>query len=87
MARARATASSTLCHAAQNGVGITQLPGFIVDSAIAKGRLQAILTEFEPEAGAVHVVYPCHRQQNTVVRAFSDLLYEALNAESGVSSH
>ncbi len=69
--------------AAQSGLGITQLPGFIVSSAIAAGRLLPILADFEPEAGAVHVVYPCHRQQNTVVRAFSDLLYEALNHEAG----
>lgn len=81
--RLRANNGDMLCHAAQNGLGITQLPGFIVSSAIAAGQLLPILTDFEPEAGAVHVVYPCHRQQNTVVRAFSDLLYEALNAESG----
>ena len=80
--RLRANNGDLLCHAALAGLGVTQLPGFIVAQALQDGRLCALLAEFEPEAGAVHVVYPCHRQPNTVVRAFSDMLYDIMNAGS-----
>jgi DNA-binding transcriptional LysR family regulator len=59
------------------------LPGFIVAKALQEGRLLAVLAEFEPEAGAAHVVYPCHRQPNLAVRAFSDLLCATLGASDG----
>jgi DNA-binding transcriptional LysR family regulator len=81
--RMRANNGEILYQAALDGLGVTQLPGFIVAKAIQDGRLLALLPAFEPEAGAAHVVYPCHRQPNAVVRAFSDVLCAALGAGDG----
>lgn len=78
--RMRANNGDILCQAALDGLGLSQLPGFIVAKAIQEGRLLAVLAEFEPEAGAAHVVYPCHRQPNVAVRALSDLLCATLGA-------
>ena len=44
-----------LLHA---GLGIARLPDFIVDSEIAAGRLEAILTDWSGPATALHLITP-----------------------------
>jgi DNA-binding transcriptional LysR family regulator len=68
--------------AAVAGLGVTALPTFIVDEAIAAGTLVKVLEDFEPPAGGVFAVYPQHRQSSAAVRAFADFLVERFALES-----
>ena len=74
--RMRANNGEMLCHAAIQNMGITQLPDFIVATALADGRLREVLATFRPDGFNVYAVYPQHRQSSLLVRAFSDFLVE-----------
>ena len=60
----------TLLAAAIRGVGLTQLPGPLVKTAIADGRLQAVLTPFAVTMPGVFLYYPAGRQVLPKLRAF-----------------
>jgi DNA-binding transcriptional LysR family regulator len=60
----------TLLAAAIRGVGLTQLPGPLVKTPIADGRLQALLTPFAVTAPGVFLYYPDKRQVLPKLRAF-----------------
>lgn len=72
----RANNGEMLRDAAIDGMGIIQLPDFIVGAALADGRLVEILDAFRPEGLTIHAVYPQHRQTSLLVRAFIDFLVE-----------
>lgn len=63
-----------LRDAACAGLGITQLPTFIVGDALADGRLVTVLDDFRPPIAGVHTVYPGHRQPSLAVRAFAEFM-------------
>ena len=66
----------TLRLAALRGVGIVQMPAFIVGSDIRDGRLVRVLPEWSPKAGIIHAVFPSRRGQLPSVRALLDYLAE-----------
>ncbi|WEN14236.1 LysR substrate-binding domain-containing protein [Rhodanobacter sp. AS-Z3] len=72
----RANNGEMLRDAALTGLGIINLPDFIVAAALADGRLVPVLDAFQPEGFTVHAVYPQHRQASLLVRSFSDFLVE-----------
>ena len=59
---------------AEQGVGITLEPDFMVAPGIAAGRLQRILAGFTPPASAIYAVYPSRRHLSAKVRTFVDFL-------------
>ena len=59
---------------AEQGVGITLEPDFMVAPGIAACRLQRILTDFTPPASAIYAVYPSRRHLSAKVRTFVDFL-------------
>lgn len=63
-----------LRDAACAGLGIIQLPTFIVGDALADGRLVTVLDGFRPPIAGVHTVYPSHRQPSLAVRAFTEFM-------------
>ena len=63
-----------LLAAALAGLGVAFLPTFICGGALADGRLEAVLTEFEAEPQGIHVVYPHARHLSAKVRAFVDFM-------------
>jgi len=63
--------------AAVAGRGIVRLPSYIVDEDIAAGRLQAILTDFEPQLRPIYIVYPHRDFLASKVRTFVDYLIAA----------
>lgn len=69
-----------LRDAARAGLGLTQLPHFIVADALQSGALVTVLDEFRPPALGVHVIYPGHRQSSLAVQAFADFLRSTLAA-------
>ncbi len=81
----RSNNGEMLRDAAIAGLGLVNLPDFIVASALADGRLVEVLETFRPEGFTVHAVYPQHRESSLLVRLFSDFLVERFR-ESGTGS-
>lgn len=76
------TVSGPLCsnngemlrEVALDGRGLIQLPDFLVDDAVATGRLIRVLDDHAPPPFPLSAVYPRHRQTSLLVRAFIDFL-------------
>ncbi|WP_435637905.1 LysR family transcriptional regulator [Carnimonas bestiolae] len=77
--RFHANNGELVMDAALAGMGIVQLPHFIVEEALADGRLTAILDKYRPAPEPVNALYPHHREKSRPVRALVDMLVEALN--------
>ena len=60
----------TLIGAAIQGVGLAQVPGPLAKTAIAEGRLQALLTPFAVTSPGVFLYHPGRRQVLPKLRAF-----------------
>ncbi len=60
--------------AARDGVGLVQLPTFIVGPDLACGSLEAVLEDFEDTSTFVWALYPSTRHLTPKVRAFLDFL-------------
>ena len=67
--------------AAIAGLGIARLPTFIVEDALASGKLVAVLDAFQLPGNTAWAVYPQHRQASLLVRLLIDYLRDALSAE------
>ncbi|MDA0342528.1 MAG: LysR family transcriptional regulator [Proteobacteria bacterium] len=61
---------------AEDGIGITQLPSFIMAEALRAGRLVPILDAFEPPPLGLYAVYPHSRNLSVKVRVFIDFLVQ-----------
>ncbi len=72
--------------AAAAGLGITQLPTFIVGDALAAGRLVTVLDDFRPPIAGVYTVYPGHRQPSLAVRAFAEFMRSTFATHTRVAS-
>ena len=64
----------TLRQAALEGVGIVQLPDFIVAQDIGAGRLEVLLPDWSAARGITHAVFPSRRGLLPAVRHFLDFL-------------
>lgn len=67
-----------LAQAAVGGMGIALLPNFIVERAVADGRLKPVLCEWQAPAISVNAVYPSARRVPMKTRAFIDFLTQEL---------
>src|SRR5262245_31582109 len=63
-----------LLAAALEGIGITDLPTFIVGDAIAAGRLKVVLLKYPPPVLAIHALYAPNRYLAAKTRVFIDFL-------------
>ncbi|RDE08402.1 LysR family transcriptional regulator [Pelagibacterium lacus] len=68
--------------AAQKGLGFALLPSFLSDSAISKGELVPVLTDFLPQRPFLQAVYPHRRHLSGKVRALIDFLVEWFETNS-----
>jgi DNA-binding transcriptional LysR family regulator len=64
----------TLRQAALEGVGIVQLPGFIVAQDVVAGHLEVLLPDWSAARGITHAVFPSRRGLLPAVRHFIDFL-------------
>jgi DNA-binding transcriptional LysR family regulator len=62
--------------AALGGLGLTELPTFIVGRDLQSGTLVSVLGDFTPQTMALHAVYPHARHLSPKVRVFIDFLAE-----------
>ena len=60
--------------AAEAGLGIAQMPAFVVKEAMERGALELALADWLPEPSPLHVVYPQSRHLSRRVRVFVDWL-------------
>ncbi|WP_285426253.1 MULTISPECIES: LysR family transcriptional regulator [unclassified Pseudomonas] len=67
-----------LAQAAVAGMGIALLPNFIIERAVADGRLVPVLCEWQAPAISVNAVYPSARRVPMKTRAFIDFLVTEL---------
>lgn len=63
-----------LLNMAKAGLGIANLPKFILGSAFEKGELIELLPEYKQQKLEIHVVYPNRRHLPIKVRAFIEFL-------------
>ncbi|MHB1873006.1 MAG: LysR substrate-binding domain-containing protein, partial [Steroidobacteraceae bacterium] len=70
--------------AAEAGLGIAQLPAFIVKEAMERGALDLVLAEWFPEPLPLHVVYPQSRQLSRRVRVLVDWLAALIGEHDGI---
>jgi LysR family transcriptional regulator for bpeEF and oprC len=62
--------SDACVEAALAGIGLIQMPEFIVNEQIAAGKLSIVLEDFPTEALPFWILYPQNRHLSTKVRAF-----------------
>ena len=64
--------SSAIFVSLRAGLGLGQLLSFMVSSAGATNEFESLLTDWQPAAMPVHVLYPANRHLSTKVRVFVD---------------
>jgi DNA-binding transcriptional LysR family regulator len=77
-ARMATTTNDSALTAAVEGFGLTRLLSYQAQAHLRTGRLQAVLTAYEPAPLPIHVVHRQGRQAPQRVRAFMDLAIERL---------
>lgn len=65
-----------LMRAAEAGVGVAQIPSFMLGDALSSGRLVEILIHRAPEVLGIYALYPQGRFPQPKLRAFVDYLAE-----------
>ncbi|VUZ28009.1 HTH-type transcriptional regulator DmlR [uncultured Comamonas sp.] len=79
----QANNGDALTLAAQQGLGITVQPDFIVQEALASGALQPILQAFAPPPFGIYAILPGNRLLTQRQRVVIDFLAQALRSEPG----
>jgi LysR family transcriptional regulator for bpeEF and oprC len=64
-----------------SGLGVMQLPSFLLPQHLAAGRLELLLQEWRSDPLPLHVVYPQNRHLSAKVRAFVEWIAELFAAE------
>ena len=70
--------------AAEAGLGIAQMPAFVVKEAMERGALDLVLADWLPEPSPLHVVYPQSRHLSRRVRVFVDWLSTLIGEHDGI---
>jgi LysR family transcriptional regulator for bpeEF and oprC len=70
--------------AAEAGLGIAQIPAFVLKDAMERGTLELVLGDWFPEPSPLHVVYPQNRHLSNKVRVFVDWVAELLREHDGI---
>jgi len=70
--------------AAEAGLGIAQIPAFVLKEAMERGTLDLVLADWFPEPLPLHVVYPQNRHLSNKIRVFVDWVAELLRDHDGI---
>ncbi|MGH6975607.1 MAG: LysR substrate-binding domain-containing protein, partial [Stellaceae bacterium] len=79
--RFRASGAETVNEAAARGLGVANAPLWQVRKLVDEGRVELILTRFEPPLVPVHAVWAETRLPSAKIKAFADLLAARLKRE------
>ena len=66
------------------GLGIVQMPNFLLDPLVADGSFEQVLPEWSSDSIPVHVVYPQNRHLSAKVRVFVEWVAELLSNHPGM---
>lgn len=80
--RASFDSGEALRDAACRGLGLCQLPDFLIDGAIADGRLRRVMVDAEPSPLPVVGLYPSRKYLTPKVRRFIEMLAQSLASET-----
>lgn len=70
--------------AAEAGLGIAQIPAFVLKEAMERGTLELVLADWVPEPVPLHVVYPENRHLSGKIRVFVDWVAELFAEHDGI---
>lgn len=79
------SADAAIWHAEHDG-GLTRVLAYQAAAALAAGRLQTVLRDYEQPPLPIHLVYPTQRLLSAKVRAFIDLVVESCDWRFGEMS-
>jgi LysR family transcriptional regulator for bpeEF and oprC len=70
--------------AAEAGLGIAQIPAFVLKEAMERGSLELVLGDWFPEPVPLHIVYPENRQVSSKIRVFVDWITQLFSDHDGI---
>ena len=70
--------------AAEAGLGIAQIPAFVLKEAMERGSLELLLGDWFPEPAPLNVVYPENRHLSSKIRVFVDWVAELFGEYDGI---
>jgi LysR family transcriptional regulator for bpeEF and oprC len=70
--------------AAEAGLGIAQIPAFVLKEALERGSLELVLGDWFAEPAPLNVVYPQNRHLSSKVRVFVDWIAELFAEHDGI---
>ncbi|MGA3156395.1 MAG: LysR family transcriptional regulator [Steroidobacteraceae bacterium] len=70
--------------AVEAGLGIAQIPAFVLKEAMERGTLALVLADWVPEPVPLHVVYPENRHLSGKIRVFVDWIAELFAEHDGI---
>jgi LysR family transcriptional regulator for bpeEF and oprC len=70
--------------AAEAGLGIAQIPAFVLKEAMERHTLELVLGDWFPEPAPLYVVYPQNRHLSSKVRVFVDWVAALLSEHDGI---
>ncbi|MEJ0035093.1 MAG: LysR family transcriptional regulator [Gammaproteobacteria bacterium] len=70
--------------AAEAGLGIAQIPAFVLKEAMERRTLELVLGDWFPDPSPLYVVYPQNRHLSNKVRVFVDWVAELLREHDGI---
>lgn len=75
------TSNDSAIEAAVQGMGVTRLLSYQIAPYLTSGRLQTVLSDFEPAHLPVHVIHREGRYASAKVRTFVDLMVARLRSD------
>lgn len=76
----------TAADAVEQGLGIGNLPDYVVGEALTRGALKTLLPDWEPVGREVHMVYPHRQYLPAKVRLFIEFIMQKIEQERGAIS-
>src|SRR3984893_10873280 len=70
--------------AAEAGLGVAQIPAFVLKEAMERGSLELLLGDWFPEPAPLNVVYPENRHLSSKIRVFVDWVAELFGEHDGI---
>ena len=83
-AQGRVSQAQSDVAAAEAGLGIAQIPAFVLKEAMERGSLELVLGDWFPEPGPLNVVYPENRHLSSKIRVFVDWIAELFSEHDGI---
>lgn len=83
--RLAVTSIDSAIDAAVRGLGITRIMSYQIAQELEQGKLQILLSEFEPDIVPVHILHREGRYASAKIRSFIDFMAERLRAHQSLN--